>query len=397
MISVFEAKAIIKKQISSLGLIQLNLDDAIGYVVAEDIISPIDVPSFVQSSMDGYAFAFDDLRDTQSLTIAYTVQAGDANLYKLSSKQAVRIFTGAPLPEGADTVLMQEKAKVQGDQLHVLDDALQSGAHARSIGADIQKGAIAVKRGTLLTPGAIGFLASLGIAQVWVTQKPTVNIIVTGNELQDINKPLTPGKIYESNSHTLQAGLKAFGINDLTIQKVADELDAVTSCLKDSLAHYDLTIVTGGISVGDFDFVLAACEQNAVEQLFHKVKQKPGKPLYIGKKGEKVVCALPGNPASVLSCFYNYVSIVLDQLSNSQTEMKMVQATLTNAYKKPLGFTHFLKGRFNYVTNEVVILEGQESFMMNPFVFANCFVEIPESLTEVNPNQLVNIHLFKLS
>ena len=152
--------------------------------------------------------------------------------------------------------------------------------------------------------------------------------------------------------------------------------------------------MTGGISVGDFDFVLEACQQNNVEQLFHKVKQKPGKPLYIGKKETKVVCALPGNPASVLSCFNHYVSVVLDQLSNTSLEMKTVQASLTNTYSKPIGLTHFLKGLYNNVTNEVTILEGQESFKMSAFAMANCFVELPEDILEIRSSEIVKIHLF---
>jgi molybdopterin molybdotransferase len=394
MVSVNEAKNIIKHQISSLDSITLNLDDAIGYAVAEDIISPINVPSFIQSSMDGYAFAFDDLKSTPSLTITDIIQAGDASSNKIRKNQAVRIFTGAPLPEGADTVLMQEKAKVEGNKLFVLDEKLQKGTNARSIGADIQEGAIAVKKGSILTPGAIGLLASLGITQVLVVRKPTINIILTGNELQDIGKPLSSGQIYESNSHTLKAGLSKVGIKEINFLKVSDNLESVTGAIKESLNKFDLTILTGGISVGDYDFVLAACQQNNVEQLFHKVKQKPGKPLYIGKKETKVVCALPGNPASVLSCFNHYVSIVLDKLSNTSLEMKTVQASLTNTYSKPIGLTHFLKGLYNNVTNEVTILEGQESFKMSAFAMANCFVELPEDILEIRSSEIVKIHLF---
>lgn len=396
MISVVEAKSIIKNQITSLGSINLNLDDAVGYAVEEDILSPMNVPSFVQSSMDGYAFSFNDLKNNPPLKIAQTIQAGDTNLIELQPLEAVRIFTGAPLPIGADTVLMQEKAKVDADQLYVLDEHIQKGINARVIGADIQKGAVAIKKGTLLTPGAIGFLASLGLTHVAVTRKPSVHIILTGNELQEIGNELTRGQIYESNSHTLLAGLHQFGINDISIEKVTDNLEMVSKAIELSLSQFDLTIITGGISVGDYDYVLEACNQNKVTQLFHKVKQKPGKPLYIGKKEDKVICALPGNPASVLSCFYNYVSLVLDQLSNTQLAMKMIHGKLINDYKKPAGLTHFLKAYYDYAKNEVQILEGQESFKMSAFVTANCFVELSEELIESHAGQMVIVHLFKL-
>ena len=394
MVSVSAAKTIIKEQISPLGSISMNLDEAVGFIIDEDIISPIDVPSFVQSSMDGYAFAFESIQQYSALEITAVIQAGAVPQTAISINNAVRIFTGAPLPEGTDTVLMQEKATIENGALVVAGLEIEKGLNARPIGADIQKGAIAIQKGTLLSTGSIGFLASLGITQVSVIKKPTVNIILTGNELQDIGKDLLHGQIYESNSHTLKAGLKTVGINQVNICKVADQLEAVTAAIKESLSNFDLTIVTGGISVGDFDFVLEACQQNKVEQLFHKVKQKPGKPLYIGKKGTKVICALPGNPASVLSCFYNYVCIVLDQLSNTKTEMKTIHAILNNSYTKPAGLTHFLKGLYSYDSNEVIILEGQESFKMSAFVRANCFVELPEALTEISSCELVKVHLF---
>ncbi len=394
MISVEEAKSIIRANINSLPAIQLNLDDAVGFALHEDVISPIDMPSFVQSSMDGYAFAFDDVLSTQGLKVTHTIQAGASDVLEIKKNEAVRIFTGAPLPQGADTVLMQEKAKLDSDQLFVLDERLQKCANARSIGADIQKGAIAIKKNTILTPGAIGFLASLGITQVTVVRKPSICIILTGNELQDIGKQLSTGQIYESNSHTLRSALRNIGFNNISVVKVEDDLASVATCLKNALEKFDLIIFTGGISVGDYDFVLEACNMNHINQLFHKVKQKPGKPLYIGKKENSVVCALPGNPASVLSCFYHYVTIVLDQLCKTNNEPKLIQANLSNAYKKPLGLTHFLKGMYDFKNNKVTLLDGQESFKMSAFAIANCFIELPETITEVQIGQLVKVHLF---
>lgn len=392
MISVEEAKNLIRENINSLGSIKIKLDDAVGYVLAEDIYSPINYPSFIQSSMDGYAFAYDDIQD--GLEIVSVIQAGAATNMHIEKGQAVRIFTGAPLPKGADTVLIQEKAKLQGNKLVVLDDQLQRGANARPIGADIQENALALEKAILLSPGAIGFLASIGIVEVTVFKKPSIHIVLTGNELTPIGDVLSFGKIYESNSHTLKAALEIAGFKYIEVSIIGDSLEETTEALKYSLEKFDLTLFTGGISVGDYDFVLEACVTNKVEQIFHKIKQKPGKPLYIGKKGDRVVCGLPGNPASVLSCYYNYITLVLDQLSNTRTAMQTVNATLLNPYKKPAGLTHFLKGLYNVSKNEVQILEGQESFKMKSFAMANCFVELQESTTEVESGQLIKIHLF---
>ena len=392
MISVEEAKSLIKTNIKSLSAFQIQLDNALGYTLAEDIYSPIDFPRFVQSSMDGYAFAFDPVQ--HDFEIVGVIQAGAQTNLQLEKGKAVRIFTGAPLPLGADTVLVQEKAKLEGNKLTITDEQLKIGANARSIGADIKKNALALEQGTLITPGAIGFLSSLGIEQVSVFKKPTIHLILTGNELVPVGAALNFGGIYESNSHTLKAALIKAGFNQIDLTIIGDTFEATSKALKYSLEQYDLTMFTGGISVGDFDFVLEACNANGVDPIFHKIKQKPGKPLYIGKKGAKVICGLPGNPASVLSCFYNYVSIVLDQLSNTKIAMRTTQAILLNHYQKPEGLTHFLKGLYDETKNEVQILEGQESFKMRSFAIANCFVEIPEATIIVETNQLVKVHLF---
>ena len=311
MISVTAAKDLIRAQIFPLLSVVKPIDDAVGFVLTEDILSPINVPAFVQSSMDGYAFSFDGIQSNSSLTITAIVQAGDANKHKILPTEAVRIFTGAPLPEGADTVLMQEKAIVDGNNLTLADIDLKKGTNARSIGADINKGAIALSKGTLLSPAAIGFLASIGIVKVEVINKPSINIILTGNELQDIGQELNFGQIYESNSHTLLAALNQLGIFNVTVEKVTDSLAAITNTIHASLENYDLTLMTGGVSVGDYDFVLEATKANQVTQIFHKIKQKPGKPLFLGKKENKIICGLPGNPASVLSCFYNLNNVFL--------------------------------------------------------------------------------------
>lgn len=392
MISVEEAKSLIRKHIECLPAVQIKLVDAVRYVLAEDIYSPIHLPSFVQSSMDGYAFAFDDIKF--GLELIAVIQAGEAATMHLKKGQAVRIFTGAALPNCADTVLIQEKARVEGNQLFVLDAHLQKGANARSIGADIKQNALALEKASQLTPGAIGFLASLGITDVVVFKKPSIHIILTGNELMPIGNALSFGKIYESNSHTLQAALALAGFKQVEVSIIGDSKQETTIALKNSLEKFDLTIFTGGISVGDYDFVLEACVANKVQQIFHKITQKPGKPLYIGKKGNSIVCGLPGNPASVLSCYYNYITIVLDQMSNTTTAMRTINATLLNTYKKPAGLTHFLKSLYDAAKNEVFILDGQESFKMSSFAMANCFVELPESITDVESKQLVKVHLF---
>ncbi|MEN9701044.1 MAG: hypothetical protein RIR55_347 [Bacteroidota bacterium] len=402
MISVTEAKEIIKSKIGRLPSIIKPIDEAVGFILDQDIFSPINVPSFVQSSMDGYAFAFESIKQFSVLEITAVIQAGASKQNVISKNNAVRIFTGAPLPDGADTVLMQEKATIENGSLVVAGLEIEKGLNARPIGADIQKGALALQKGTLLTPASIGFLASIGISEVAVIKKPTVQIILTGNELQTIGNELSFGQIFESNSHTLKAALHQVGIHDVEIISVEDELNAITNAVGKALEKFDLILMTGGVSVGDYDFVLEATKANNIDQLFHKIKQKPGKPLFIGSKGATVICGLPGNPASVLSCFYNYVLLVLDQLSETQLVLPQVKAIVSNDYNKPIGLTHFLKGKFELTGDllnankqySVTILDGQESFKMNSFALANCFVELPEDITVINAGQEVLLTLF---
>ena len=394
MVSVEQAYNIIRENIQPLAAIPIKLEESAGYVLDTDIFSPVNVPGFLQSSMDGYAFAYTNGYQDSPLQISGMLQAGSSELMEVTVGKAIRIFTGAPLPQGADTVVMQEKTILQNHSITITDSNLIPGVNVRQVGADILKDSLTLTKGTLLTPATIGVLASMGFSEVTVINQPSLHIIVTGNELQAIGKPLTSGQVYESNSPMLVAALQQLGIKKISVEKVSDSLDTITMALQNSIAQSDVTLLVGGISVGDYDFVLEATQRNGVEPLFYKVKQKPGKPLYLGKKGKQVVVALPGNPASALSCFYLYVTRVIDALSGTQNAPLIESAPITNDYQKPAGFTHFLKGYYNRKQKQVHLLTGQESYKMHSFAQANCFVELGETITEVKKGEIVEIHLW---
>jgi len=394
MVSVEQAYNIIRENIQPLAAIPIKLEESAGYVLDTDIFSPVNVPSFLQSSMDGYAFAYTSGYQDSPLQISGMLQAGSSELLEVTEGKAVRIFTGAPLPQGADTVVMQEKTILQNHSITITDSNLIPGVNVRQVGADILKDSLTLTKGTLLTPATIGVLASMGFSEVTVINQPSLHIIVTGNELQAVGKPLTSGQVYESNSPMLVAALQQLGIKKISVEKVTDSLENITTALQNSIAQSDVTLLVGGISVGDYDFVLEATQRNGVEPLFYKVKQKPGKPLYLGKKGKQVVVALPGNPASALSCFYLYVTRVIDSLSGTQNAPLIESAPITNDYQKPAGFTHFLKGYYNRKQKQVHLLTGQESYKMHSFAQANCFVELREAITEVKKGEIVEIHLW---
>jgi len=389
MISVSEAKAIIAESITALSPAELPLTEAAHHVLAHDVIATIDIPAFEQSSMDGYAIRFAD-RDS-SLKISGEMTAGTAENLSINAGEAARIFTGAPLPNGADTVVMQEKTVIQNNQLYLQDEGLKQGSNVRNKGAEIKAGSLAIQQGSYLSPAAIGFLAGIGVTKLAVYPMPSVCIIVTGKELQTPGNVLSAGQVYESNSYSLRAALQQAGINNAKVIQADDDLDVLKTILADALINSDAVLLTGGVSVGDYDFVIEATKQCGVQQGFHKVKQRPGKPLYFGMKNAKPVFGLPGNPSSVLSCFYHYVLPALEGLSNKKNSLQKVSSSLTKNFNKLKGLTHFLKG--HYENGNVTPLDAQESFRLSSFAQANCLICLEEDRADYNAGETVDVYL----
>ena len=391
MISVQEAKKIISKNVSSLEPVLLPLSQAAGLILAEDIYATTDIPAFPQSSMDGYAFSFEGWKKYKRLKIAGEVAAGSNEKFTLTPANAVRIFTGAAVPAGADTVIMQEKIQVENGELKIEDETIEQGNSVRLKGSEIKGGELALGKESVLSPAAIGFLAGIGMAEVKVYPNPSITIIITGNELQQPGQPLLHGQVYESNSFTLIAGLQQLHINDTKILYATDKPEVVTGTLRKALEQTDVVLLTGGISVSDYDFVLQSATECGVEKLFHKIKQRPGKPLYFGKKESKLVFGLPGNPSSVLTCFYQYVVPALEKLSKRKIGLQILQVPLERSFRKTVGLTHFLKGFYNGKT--VAPLDAQESYRLSSFAKANCLIQVDEDTTTLKEGELVDVYL----
>lgn len=396
MISVHEAKKIISEHVSSLEPIMLPLSQAAGLILAKDVYASIDIPAFPQSSMDGYAFSFDGWKQHKKLKIAGEVAAGNNETFTLAPENAVRIFTGAAVPPGADTVIMQEKVKIDpsassGGELIIEDETLQPGNSVRPKGSEIKAGALALEKGNVLSPAAIGFLSGIGITEVKVYPNPSISIIITGNELQQPGQPLQHGQVYESNSFALKAVLKQLQIENVQILYAEDKPVIVTSTFQRALEQNDVVLLTGGISVGDYDFVLQAANECGVEKLFHKIKQRPGKPLYFGKMKNKLVFGLPGNPSSVLTCFYQYVIPALEKLSKRNIGLHTLKVPISKAFQKNTGLTHFLKGYYD--GKAAISLDAQESYRLSSFAKANCLIQIDEDITSLKEGDLVDVYL----
>ena len=260
--------------------------------------------------------------------------------------------------------------------------------NVRKAGSQCQEGELILNSGTQVTPGTIGLLASLGIEQVKVFRSPNVSIILTGDEIIEIGQALQPGQIYNANGPALIAYLSQMGITEVKVLKVKDEKSEVTRVVGEALKASDVVLLTGGISVGDYDFVKGSLAENGVEQLFYKVKQKPGKPIFAGVKGEKMVFALPGNPASVLTCFIQYVKpFLLRLLGNPDAWSAPSYFPIVSDFSKKAPLTFFLKAKLE--NNQVIILPAQESFNLLSFGIADGVVEIHQELEHVESGSLV--------
>ena len=387
MITVEEAFELVENNVIPTQIsILCKTTNALGLVLAEDVSSPINMPPFRQSAMDGYAL---NIHHGSSYKIIDEVKAGDGHQPILKAGDAVRIFTGSAVPNTANTVVIQEKVTADKNQLQ-LNNPVKLKENIRSKGEQIKEGDIALKKGTKLTPAAIGFLLTLGIIEVTVFKKPKIGLVITGNELIKAGQPLSYGKIYESNSGMLYTGLLGLGYTDVTQYKVKDDYNSTVMILDKVISENDMILITGGISVGDYDFVGKALLELGTEQVFYKVKQKPGKPLFFGKRKNKPIFALPGNPASALSNFYVYVHPALEKLSgNLNFSINKGKAFLSDEYLKKGDRAQFLKAY--HKNGEVSILEGQSSAMLHTFAIANAIVYIPGEVSKYSKGDLITV------
>lgn len=400
MISVAEGKKLILETIFNNNIIEIEISNSVGYSLATDVYAPINFPSFRQSAMDGYAICYEDFLISNQFVVQDEVQAGDDKNIVLEKKKAIRIFTGAKVPDGADTVVQQEhtatdcsddtdgNAKFKSINIQLAT----CNSNIRSVGSQCKHNDLILKKGTALQAGTISLLANLGIEKIEVYKKPRICILNTGKELLKLGEPLQDGKVYESNSFSLVHILKQMHLEVAEISLVDDDLEKTKKAVENALSQSDFVLITGGVSVGDYDFVLESLQQNNVEIAFHKLNQKPGKPLLFGKQENKFVFGLPGNPASVLTCFYQYVYPAFRQyVGFTNVDLLKIKLQLANSYSKKVGLTHYLKAIVH--EDSVEILDHQESYKMNSFAVANALVEIDAEKEIVEKGEMVKVYL----
>lgn len=389
MISVDEALKLIESNIAVLKPVIQLLADSTDLILAEDVTSPINMPPFRQSAMDGYALHFSP--EIKTYKVIGEVAAGSSQKFYLQVGDAVRIFTGSAIPDSANTVIQQEIVTRTENQIKLNSD-FSIDQNIRKVGEQIKQNEIALRKNTKLTSAAIGHLASLGINRVNVFPKAKIGLLTTGNELVEPGNKLEDGKIFESNSIMLKSVLQKFHFSEVNTKKVADNLSETKKELAKLILENEVILISGGISVGDYDYVKEALTEIGVKEIFYKVKQKPGKPLFFGTLNEKLIFALPGNPAAALTCFYMYVLPTLKKISgNNFLGLKKVKRKLKSTYTKKTGLAHLLKSLCD--DEFVTISEGQSSAMLQTFAIANAVTFIPESVEKINENDLVDVYL----
>jgi len=386
MISIAEAEHIVKTSTIVLESESLGLLNSIGHYLSNDVFSPMQMPPFSQSAMDGYAVC----GTTTTFNVVGEIQAGDSNEYILKSGEAYRIFTGAMIPINTTSIAKQEIVERSNDVM-TLTENLKTGTSIRLAGEELQTGDLVLKKGTKINAAAIGLLSGLGIQTITVFKKPRITLVITGDELTKQGAPLLKGRIFESNSFTLQSALVSLGYS-AKIVLVKDDFSTTKETISTAIETSDLVIMTGGISVGDYDYVGKALNELQVQQKFYKVNQKPGKPLYYGEKGNVKVFGLPGNPAAVLTCFYLYVLTAINTMTGAvNSGLLKTKVILNHDHLKKGDRGHLLKAKL--IDTQVQIHKGQSSAMLSSFVDANCLLHIDSTTNQIKKGSLVDIYL----
>jgi molybdopterin molybdotransferase len=374
---------------------QVSLRQSLGRIVADDVVASRDLPAFDNSAMDGYAVAARDVPST--LPVIAIIAAGTPTkiLPALGPAQAAQIFTGAPMPMGADSVVIVEDAKANG-QLVTLP-SIAVGENVRLRGEDITVGSIAVTAGSLITPGTIAMLAAQGRASVAVGGRPRVALITTGDELVSVDATLTAGQVVDSSAHMLIAQLQNAGADPTYLGIVPDDQDAVTKAIREALT-FDVVITTGGVSAGERDYVRPALAAAGITLDVWKVAMKPGKPFAFGRaeNSPTLVFALPGNPVSSLVAFELFVRPALLAMQGARhCYRRKIRVVVPDGYRKPVGRAHYLRARLGDGEGYPVaaIHSKQGSSMLGSVVEFDALVEIPAQVETLAPTETVYAYL----
>lgn len=397
MIDVDKALNIIDENTKELTLEKRDIVSCLNKVLAEDIYSKDNLPPFDKSAMDGYAIKSEDTRNYNTekvveFEIKGLIKAGDYCEEELKAGQAFKIMTGAPLPKGADAVIEIEKVEVEGNILKVSQEVSKDN-NVIKLGEEIKVDELALNSGSNVRPVEIGLLASLGYSSVKVYKSPTIALIITGDELVDVDSKLEKGKIRNSNEYSLKALIKNLGAKALSLGVVADDKDTLTEKVKYALDNADIVVSSGGASVGDYDFVDVVLKEIGADVKFNSVAIKPGKPVTFATYKEKLFFSLPGNPLSLITTFEEFVKPAIEKMMGKQIESKgEFSVILADDFKAK-------RGRKKYVYVEIKEDNGkyyaykvgsQCSNHLMTMSEANGIIIIPEECGNVKTGEVLN-------
>lgn len=386
MITVREAKHLVQYHQPAPRITQKSLVEISGCILAKDVAADSPSPRFTNSAMDGFAIAF--IEKATTFRIIGESAAGKPLNIHLHMGEAAKISTGAVLPPGTDTVLPVEDVVCEGDIVHLKKPARQ-GQWVRKEGAEYARGDLVLRSGTLLRPAHIALAAQLGLTELPVYEAPVVALLATGSEIVSIGKgdvALLEGQIFDANTPMLQAAVQDFGAKVLPPRRVEDTLESTLSALHNVMQQADIICTTGGVSVGDHDFVKQAAAELGFTTIFWRVRQKPGKPLFFATRGSTLLFGLPGNPVSTLMCFIHYVRPIIASMLGRDTAWQTIQGRMSQSLVNRGGRAEFVRVRLEKATehNNVVLddnilpvvvpLEKQESFMLTSLTEADGFV-----------------------
>ncbi len=395
---VEKARQFIKQFLDPVaGSEMVTLHESLGRVIAQDILSPANVPNYDNSAMDGYALNAQDLNAAR-LKVIGTAFAGKAYSGTVAQGECVRIMTGASMPQGTDTVAMQEKVLRDGDNIQFTETP-RPRANVRYAGEDMQQGQCVLSAGHLMNPAELGLLASLGIAVVNVYRKLKVAFFSTGDELVAIGKPLATGQVYDSNRYTLYGMLCRLGVEVIDLGAIADDPVLLEKTLLEAATQADVIITSGGVSVGEADYMKELLSKHG-QVMFWKLAMKPGRPLAYGKVGNAHYFGLPGNPVAVMVTFYQFVREALLTLmgQSTSTPLPMFTVECTTPIRKLAGRTEFQRGIL-YTdaagTWKVKPTGAQGSAILSSMSLANCFIVLGETIGNLDAGAMVQVQVLE--
>ncbi len=398
-ITATEAKRIILGRVQPLaGWERVAIRSALGRILADDVVAPCNVPAHDNSAMDGYAVRADDLQTDgeMALQVVGTALAGRGFSGLVGPGQAVRIMTGGVMPAGANTIVVQEVARRDGGTI-VVPPGIRRGQNVRRAGEDLAEGAVALPRGKLIGPAELGLVASLGLAEVSVHRRLRVAFFSTGDELASIGRPLAPGEVYDSNRYTLYGALAKLGCDIVDMGVVPDQPEALETAFRNAAACADVVLTTGGVSVGEADFIRALM-QRLGEVSFWKIDIKPGRPMAFGRIGDTWMFGLPGNPVAVLVTYYQFVVDALLKIAGLDPlpERPLTRVICSEAIRKLANRREFLRGRLFEDNGEWKVRPAgkQGSGILRSMSEANCFIVLDENQGDVAAGDAVHVQLF---